>query len=98
MVKHVITIMFTTLGNSKRVKNAVSSVANDAFVQLETLTDDLGVKYDNPTYTVTSGIEYKLVAEFGSVIHSGSKAECELIKNGMVVYGIREDKLYIEEA
>jgi hypothetical protein len=39
---------------------------------------------------------YELSAEFGSVIHKGSKKECELIVKAFATYGMREDKFYID--
>lgn len=44
-------------------------------------------------------VMYKLIAEIsGDILHVGTKAECQMILDAMVVYGIREDKLLIEEA
>lgn len=33
----------------------------------------------------------------GNVIHVGTKAECEMILNAMVTYGIRKDKFVISD-
>lgn len=42
---------------------------------------------------------YKLVHEStGSILHIGTKAECQMIFGAFVTYGIPERKLVIEEA
>lgn len=42
---------------------------------------------------------FKLITELsGTVIHTGTKAECELILKGLVTYGIRSDKFEIVPA
>lgn len=98
MFVHTITIAFLTRNNSKRVKRAIDEIAVNSFVQVEGLTDDHGVKYDQADYNVDSDQAYSLKSEWGSVIHTGTKAECDLILKGLVTYGIREDKFYVEEA
>lgn len=43
-------------------------------------------------------IVYMLMTELdGNVIHVGTKAECEMILEAMVTYGIRRDKLVISD-
>ncbi len=98
MFIHTITIAFLTRKNGKRVKKAIDEIAVNSFVQVEGLTDDFGVEYDQADYNVDSDKAYSLKSEFGSVIHTGTKAECDLILKGLTTYGIREDKFVVEEA
>lgn len=39
---------------------------------------------------------YAIKTEIGDVLHIGSKAECEIVHQSFIRYGIRSDKLYIE--
>lgn len=98
MVKHTISITFTTLGNSKRVKKAIDEIAVASFVQLEGLTDDFGIKYESPDYTVKSETKsYRLVHTFGNVICEGTKEQCEFALKAISTYGIDDHKFNIEE-
>lgn len=51
-IKHTITITFET--SSRVKKSAITQVAMDARVQLETLEDDFNIEYTNPNYTLKS--------------------------------------------
>lgn len=98
MVKHSIVITFTTLGNSKRVKKAVDEIAVASFVQVEGLTDDFGIRYEDADYKVKSEDKsYRLVHTFGNVICEGTREQCEFALKAITTYGIDDHKFDIEE-
>ncbi len=52
VIKHTITLTFET--KKKVSKKVMGEISYAAFVQLEGLTDDFGVKYDNANYFTDS--------------------------------------------